>query len=309
MGMCTRPPNKLLFQREPPSTAPAQGNINIKDKVRVSVNKGAACPKSGMDRRHHPAGFLFSTGSRARTCRALAQNPAQPHSTRTALGWEPQHTQAGAIPLRTKPGGTQGLPKAQHLWPSLLSRADGAAVISRYSGDPQWDTGPWQLQRQHSTSCFPDSVPCPRLGEQHLVQHLWKGFQSQRYKGVITHIVSLKVWILSHPFRHNHPSNAGRADPKPFPDPSSPACIGGKTTLGTAGFDTALAKDGKTSSYFRCKDQQSFPEEHNAFPYGSVPQSQFHLTQSNLDPCLSQVLQKKKNFPFRLQILICKTEQ
>lgn len=34
--------------------------------------------------------------------------------------------------------------------------------------------------------------------------------------------------------------------------PSSPACTGEKTTLGIAGFDTALAKaDGKTSSHFQ----------------------------------------------------------
>lgn len=101
---------------EPPITAPAQGNINIKGKVRVSVNKGAACPKSGMDRRHHLARFLFSTGSRARNCRALAQIPSQQSCfTRTALPSEPQHTQAGAILLGTKPGGTQGFPKAQGL--------------------------------------------------------------------------------------------------------------------------------------------------------------------------------------------------
>lgn len=146
VGMCTRAPNKLLFQMEPPNTAPAQGNINIKGKVKVSVNKGAACPKSGMDRRHHPARFLFSTGHRARNCCALAQIPSQqPCFTGTALRSEPQHTQAGAILLGTKSGGTEAFPKAQDLWPGLLSGPDGAGVASSYSGDPGWETGSWQL--------------------------------------------------------------------------------------------------------------------------------------------------------------------
>lgn len=70
-------PQDTSFQMEPPHTAPPQGNINIKGKLSNSVNKGAAYPKFGMDRRHHPALFLFSTRTSARNSHLLAQIPSQ----------------------------------------------------------------------------------------------------------------------------------------------------------------------------------------------------------------------------------------
>lgn len=84
---CIQPLNMTSFQMEPHNTAPPQGNINIKGKLSNSVNKGAACPKFGMDRRHHPARFLFSTRSSARNSCPLAQTPSQqPCFKDSALG-------------------------------------------------------------------------------------------------------------------------------------------------------------------------------------------------------------------------------
>lgn len=77
-----------------------------------------------MDRRHHPAHFLFSTQSRARSCCALAHIPSQQPCLTHCPGIRALAQASWDHPTLHKAGGTQGLPKAEDLWPGLLSGAD-----------------------------------------------------------------------------------------------------------------------------------------------------------------------------------------
>lgn len=81
------------------STGPdmtAQRNINIKGRLNKSMNKRATCSKFGMDRTHHPACFLFSTRTRARSFCSLAQtHPSSSSSKAWPQGEEAQHVQVG----------------------------------------------------------------------------------------------------------------------------------------------------------------------------------------------------------------------
>lgn len=152
-------------------------------------------------------------------------------------------------------------------WPGLLSGADGAGVISSYSGDPWWDTAPWRGGCEGSTAPPISQAlsPTPRLGEQH-VQHLWKGFQSQRDKGLNCHIISKRGSCLTLSGTTTQAMLAEQTPKHSMIHHVLPA-LEGKTALGTAGFDTAWAKDGKTSSHFQRNTTHFLMEESHSLSF------------------------------------------